>query len=222
MSRCILKSNVIARLGLALVPLIAAAAAAQSAAPPPSPPLTGPVEALQGAVLTVKSPQAGSVQLTLPPNVQIINQQHVSTDAIKSGLFVGVTATEGKDGKLHASEVHIFPESMRGTGEGHYPWQGLPNTTMTNGSVTLPGAQTMTNGNVKAAADKTQGVVLRVDYKGGESEIEVGNDVPVTLMVSSGTSALKPGTPVLAFVTRNPDDSASARMIVVNPAPPGR
>jgi len=213
--------QLLARCGAVLTVLLAAAALAQSGAPPPTPPLNGTVEALKGGVLTVKSPQAGSVSLTLPADVQIITQRHVSVDAIKSGLFVGVTASEGQDGKLHASEVHIFPESMRGTGEGHYPWQGPPNTTMTNGNVTA-GAQTMTNGNVKAASDKSRGAVLHVDYKGGESEIEVGKDVPVTLMVLSGASALRPGTPVLAFVTRTADDAATARMIIVNPAPPGR
>ncbi|MBV8916337.1 MAG: hypothetical protein JOZ05_25280 [Acetobacteraceae bacterium] len=209
----------VARVAIALTAFLATSALAQGGRPAAPPPLSGTVETLQGAVLTVRSAQSGSVPVNLAPDVQVITQERVSVDAIKSGLFVGVTASEGKDGKLHASEVHIFPESMRGTGEGHYPWQGPPNTTMTNGNV-VAAAQTMTNGNVQAAAGNGHSVLLHVGYKGGESDIAVGNDVPVTRMVVSGRQALRPGVPVLVFLARNPDDSATARMIVVNPGPP--
>ena len=53
---------------------------------------------------------------------------------IKPGDFVGSAAVRGADGKLHAEEVHIFPENLRGTGEGHRPMSG-PQESMTNAAV---------------------------------------------------------------------------------------
>ena len=198
------------------VTTLAAQTAPLSSSPPP--PLTGKIVDFDGKTLTVSTPQAGRVPLTLAPKVQIITQKKVAPSAIKSGLFIGVTASPGADGKLHASEVHIFPESMRGTGEGHYPWQGSPNTTMTNGNVAAASPTTMTNGNVaQTAAAKGSAVTLRVNYKGGENEIQVDPQTPVVLMLPADKSALKPGTPLLAFVTKNADDSATAQMIALNP-----
>ena len=54
---------------------------------------------------------------------------------IKPGDFVGSAAIKGADGKMHAQEVHIFPEAMRGSNEGHYPWDLKPGSMMTNATV---------------------------------------------------------------------------------------
>jgi Cu/Ag efflux protein CusF len=118
---------------------------------------------------------------------------------IKSGDFVGSAAVQGADGKLHAQEVHVFPESMRGAGEGHRPMGPDPNRTMTNGTVgaaDMPQSRTMTNGTVDQINGAARTQTLKISYKGGVQEIEVGPDVPIRYFVPGDASLLKPGATV--------------------------
>ena len=179
-------------------------------APQPAGPvrITGTIERLEGRTLTIKT-QEGSGAITLPENLRITNNRKASLEEIGANTFVGTTAVLRKDGKLHATEIHIFPEAMRGTGEGHRPWFAA-DTTMTNGSVT-----TMTNGSAQQKAGADGEVMLKVAYKGGEKEVLVAPDVPVTMVEAGDMSMLKPGTPVVGLVRTNPDGGAVALMISV-------
>jgi hypothetical protein len=103
------------------------------------------------------------------------------------------------DGSQKALEVHIFPESMRGTGEGHYPWDLQPNSTMTNASVD----QTV------ASVD---GQTMMVKYKDGEKKIIVSSDTPVVAYEPGDRSDLKPGAKVfIAAATKQADGTLQAR-----------
>jgi hypothetical protein len=178
--------------------------------PPPAAPMriNGTIERLAGDTLTVKTPE-GSGDITLPPGLRVTNNRKASLSEIGPNVFIGTTAVLKSDGELHATEVHLFPESMRGTGEGHRPWFA-DNTTMTNGSVT-----TMTNGTAQQSGTADGSVVLKVSYKGGEKNVHVAPDVPITMIEAGDMSLLKPGTKIVALVSPQPDGSAVALMVSV-------
>jgi len=132
---------------------------------------------------------------------------------IKPGDFVGSAADKGPDGKLHAEEVHIFPETMRGTGEGHRPMGPNPNRSMTNGTVAMndPEARTMTNGTVSAASGMGS-VTLTVHYKEGDQMIEVAPDTPVVTIIPGDRTLLKPGATV-SVVAAQKDSGLTATIL---------
>jgi len=107
---------------------------------------------------------------------------------IKPGLFIGSGAMPQPDGSQKALEVHIFAESMRGTGEGHRPWDGAPNSTMTNGTV----------GATVASVD---GPLVTIQYKDGEKKIIIGPNVPIVRYEIADTRAIAPGAPFTAVAT---------------------
>ena len=137
-------------------------------APPAGTPtrVRGTVDKLDGKNLTVKSRDGQVLTIALADNVAVITLVKKSIADIKAGDYVASTGVKGTDGKIHAIEVRIFPESLRGAGEGQYPWDLKPDSIMTNATV----------GKVDQAP---QGPVLHVTYKGTESEYTVGPDVPV-------------------------------------------
>ena len=114
-------------------PLVCAQIA--SAQEPPPVRIRGTIERVDGAIYVVKARDGAELKLTLADNPQIAGIIKASLSDIKKGSFVGVTAMPQADGSLSALEVHIFPEAMRGTGEGHYPWDLQPKSTMTNANV---------------------------------------------------------------------------------------
>jgi hypothetical protein len=192
-------------------------ALAQNSAPPAAPTrIYGTVESFSGQTLVVKSQNGEEVSVSVPAQSKIISIRLGSLAEIKPGDFVGSAAVQGEDGKLHAQEVHIFSESMRGTGEGHRPMGPDPNRTMTNGTVTAtPNAsegRTMTNGTVSQVNGAAQTRTLAVTYKGGEQAIEVGSDVPIRYYVPADASLLKPGATVSVIATQK--DGALVATIV--------
>jgi hypothetical protein len=149
----------------------------------------GTVTSSSGNGFVLHSAQGGDVQLSFPdkPNIMVSGKGTVAD--LGAGKFVGCTAVKRADNLLHATECHIFPESMRGMGEGHNP-MGPPNTTMTNGNVA-----TISDGQV---ASKTGGTsaTINVTYKGGQQSIQVGPDTDIT-KIDAGTPAMvKPGAKV--------------------------
>jgi hypothetical protein len=115
-----------------------------------------PSKSLRVKKLTVKTQSGEELSLTLPADITVVRSRPATIADIKAGQFIGCTAVEGPDGKLRAREINILPESMRGVGEGHYPWGGAPKTTMTNGTI-------------EHVAGITDGNVIKVSYKGGQT-----------------------------------------------------
>ena len=150
----------------ALIALAVGPALAQT--PPAGTPtrIRGTVDKLDGQNLMVKSRDGQALTIELAANVAVITLVKKSVADIKAGDYVASTGVKGTDGKIHAVEVRIFPEAARGTGEGQYPWDLMPDSIMTNATV----------GKVDQAP---QGPVLHVSFKGTESEYIVGPDVPV-------------------------------------------
>jgi hypothetical protein len=159
--------------------------------------IRGTVEKLDGHALTIKSREGQQVTVALAPNVTIAYLVKKSLADIKAGDFVASTSTKGTDGKNHSVELRIFPEAMRGLGEGQYAWDLVPESLMTNATVT-------------GVTGAPQGQTLKVTYKGGESELVVGPDTPIFSYGSGDTSLLKPGAAIFIVALKKDDGTLSA------------
>ena len=179
----------------ALVLVAALAATAAPAQAPQTVRLRGVIEKVDGNTVTAKSDKGDALTLNLADKMLVVAVVKASLADIKDGDFIGSGAMPQPDGSQKAIEVHIFAESMRGTGEGFRPWDGAPNSTMTNGTV----------GNTVTGVD---GRVITVKYKDGEKKIMVTPDVPIVRYEVTDLSALKPGVAfsVLAAL-KQPDGS---------------
>jgi hypothetical protein len=169
--------------------------------------LVGTVAALQGADLTVTSPSGVAEHVQLADTARIGLRIPVDATAITANSFVGATAAPRADGTLVASEVHIFPESMRGTGEGHRPMDGPAGTTMTNATVTTVAAKpqsTMTNATVGNVAKGAGSLTLTLEYKGGAQTIIVPDGTPIVMVESADRAALARGSHVIVYADRDP------------------
>jgi hypothetical protein len=133
-----LKDEIVMRtclVAIALALTLVLPAFAQDQAPPKMLRTGATIEKLDGQKLKVKTDDGKELSLTLTADVRIVRSQPATVADVKAGQFIGCTAVEGPDGKLRAKEIHVLPESMRGMGEGHYPWGDTPKTTMTNGNI---------------------------------------------------------------------------------------
>ena len=150
--------------------------------------ILGTIDSFNGQILSVKSQDGQVTSITVPPYLRVMANAKANLADIKPRDFVGSAADKGPDGKLHAEEVHIFPEAMRGTGEGHRPMGPDPNRTMTNGTVS----------GVSGSSSRT--IVLK--YKDGEQEIELAPDTPIVTRVVGDRNLLKPGAAVLILAAQ--------------------
>ena len=195
---------------LPAVPVLAQGSA-PAAPSPPGAPINGTIQALQGSRLVIAQADGASVTLQLTPDTIVTTQQKAAFSDIQAHDFVASAGVLGKDGRTHAQEVRIFPESMRGAGEGHRP-MALPNQTMTNATVSRIGPTgSMTNATVASVA----GGVLTTVYPGGSTEIVVDPGTPVWRVISADRSRLVPGAAVRAFSTQAADGSLNARYVAL-------
>ena len=190
------------RLTIAAALIALAVGPAFAQAPPAGTPtrIRGTVDKLDGQTLTVKSREGPVLTIALAPNFTVAGIVKKSVSDIKAGDFVGAASTKGADGKLHAIEVLIFPEAARGSNEGQYPWDLTPESLMTNATVS-------------GIAAGPGGPVLKLTYKGGESEVLVGPDVPIVTFGPGDASLLKPGAAVLVGAQKAPDGSLTAARV---------
>jgi hypothetical protein len=167
--------------------------------------LRGVIESVDGNTVLAKSDKGDALKLNLADKMVIVEVVKASIADIKDGSFIGSGAMPQPDGTQKAIEVHIFPESMRGTGEGFKPWDGAPNSTMTNGTV---GAIATVTG--------IAGPVITVKYKNGDKQIIVGPDVPIVRFETGDMSAVKPGVAfTVVAAVRQPDGSFNINRISV-------
>lgn len=182
----------------------------------------GDVVALKGHDLELKADAGKIVTVRLADHVRVSARSAAHLGSIAPGAFIGTTAIPQPDGTLSAVEVHIFPESMRGTGEGHGPMDGMSGSTMTNATVTnvattgKAGARnTMTNATVADVAASGQGRRITLKYKGGEKTVVVAPSVPVVTIEPGNVSMLVPGAHVLVTATKQSDGSLVSERISV-------
>jgi hypothetical protein len=158
----------------------------------------GTIESVDGSTYVVKTRDGAEQKIALAPNAQVAGVVKASLADVKPGSFVGVTALPQPDGTQRALEVHIFPESMRGTGEGHYPWDLQPNSSMTNG-------------NIADAVTAVDGQTVTVKYKDGEQKILVPATTPIVTYVTGDTSDLKVGAKAFIVAAKQPDGTLQGR-----------
>ena len=189
-------------------PLVAVAMVAGStiyaiAQQPPTPTrVRGTIEAVDGDVLAVKSRGGEDVRLHMTGDLRVVGITKISLSDIKVGSFIGTTTVPGPDGSQNAVEVHVFPEDMRGTGEGSRPFDLRPNSTMTNATV-------------DQSVVGNDGHTLLIKYKGGEKKVLVSPETPVVTYVPTDKSELKAGAKVIAFFKKLPDGSFEANRVSV-------
>jgi hypothetical protein len=183
--------------------------------------IQGDVVSLDGRSLAVKTRSGSVVTVRLADNVRISARSASSLGAIVPGVFLGTTAVPGPDGTLSATEVHIFPESMRGTGEGHRPMDIQPGATMTNATVTsvaaahTKSASTTTNATVADVAASGSERRIALKYKDGEKIVVVGSNVPVVMVEPGDLSMLTPGAHVLVTAAKELDGTLTSDRVSV-------
>ena len=154
--------------------------------------VAGTVDKLDGNKLTVDTKGGQPVTVVLADNAAVFGVEKRTVADIKPGDYLASGGVKGTDGKIHAVEVRIFPESLRGTGEGQRPWDARPDGVMTNATV-------------GTVSHSPEGGVIHVKYKEGESEFTVGSEVPVLAYVAGDRSLLKPGAAVFTIAEKKPD-----------------
>jgi len=184
--------------------LIAAVSAVAIAQAPANPPvrIRGTVEKIDGTNLTIKANSGQTMNVKLADNYVVVGIAKASLADVASGKFIGTTTVGERDGALVALEVHIFPENMRGTGEGHYDWDLRPTSKMTNA-------------NVANVTSMGKDRVLTVQYKGGEKKVLVPEKAVIVSFTPTERSELKPGAKVFTVTQRQPDGSLTAARVNV-------
>jgi hypothetical protein len=163
----------------------------------------GTIERAEGGIYIVEARDGSTLKLKLAPNGGVAASVRSKLSDIKSGSYIGVAAIPQGDGSQRALEVHIFHDSMRGSGEGHRPWDLQPESTMTNATV----------GQVAAAAD---GPTLTVKYKDGEKRIVVPKETVVVTYLPGSVRELKAGAVIFVpAAIRQADGTLQAQRIMV-------
>jgi len=196
--------RIVIALGLATL-LAAPFAQAQQAAPAATPApvrVRGTIDTLTDDAIAIVKKDGTKQVVALPPKYSVNALVKAQLSDIKQGVFIGTTARPSKDGSLHASEVHIFPESMRGAGEGHYPWDTDADATMTNASVA----------DMVSAVD---GSTLTLKYKTGETKVTVVPETSIVSVTPGSKDDLKKGASVFAICQALPDGSLKTGFLLV-------
>jgi hypothetical protein len=183
--------------------LLFACASALAQVPATTQRIRGDVVALDGFNLQVKSRSGERLAVKLADNYVVTAVVKLDTTAIKLGAFVGTATMPQADGSLTSLEVLVFPESMRGSNEGHYPWDLKPGSMMTNATVA----------DVAIAGQGGRRMTLK--YKDGEKTIIVPEDVPIVTFEAGDKAMLVPGAHILLTATRQADGSLAASRVAV-------
>lgn len=163
----------------------------------------GTIDRVDSDTYFVKARDGAELKLKLAPNASVVSLTQASLADIKQGSYVGVAGLPLPDGSQKALEVHIFPEAMRGVGDGHRGWDLQPSSTMTNGSV-------------EQTAASSDGQMLTLKYKDGEKKIVVPPGIPIVAYVPGDVSELKAGARIfISAASKQPDGTLQAARINV-------
>lgn len=162
----------------------------------------GQVASLDGAALVIKSRTGEDVTVHLADNWVVGGVVKASMADIKPGAFIGTAAMPQSGTSLRALEVVVFPEAMRGTGEGSYDWDLKPKSSMTNANIT-------------DAVDSVDGRTVTLAYKGGTKSIVIGADTPIVTFGAADKSDIKPGANVFVAAQKQADGSLVAARVAV-------
>jgi hypothetical protein len=190
------------KLGVTVAALaFASAALAQTPAAKPAR-IRGDIVSISGDTLTVHRRSGDMVTIDMKSDTPVSAVKNIKLSDIQKGSFIGTAATTGTDGKMTATEVLVFPEAARGTGEGHYAWDLSPNSTMTNA-------------NVDQVLTSTRGRDLKLSYKGGSNTVTVPENVPVVTFAPATRADLLAGKKVFIVATPVKGMEYAASRVVV-------
>lgn len=186
----------------------------------------GDVVGVKGNTVDVRTRAGQVVHLNVPDHAAIAEVEEADPSAIADGAFVGTTAVPQPDGTLRAIEVHVFPEAMRGAGEGNRPWDLRPGSSMTNATVSgMSGGKqsaagkgtgsSMTNATVAGMKNSGAARTLQLEYQGGKQTVVVPAGIPIVRLSPGDRSLLKPGAHVFAITTQQEDGSLLAERLTV-------
>ncbi len=194
-------------LGIVLSLCVSAGVAISLSAPafaqrPPVEHIRGTVAAVDASAVTVRTREGAVVKVALPAKYRISGLAKASLAGVAKGTYIGTAAMPGPDGILVAQELLIFPDRMRGVGEGHRPWDLTPGSTMTNATVDI-------------VVEQVKGRVLTLSYKGERKQVLVPPEAPVVTIVKASRDELKPGANVFVVARKSPGGGLSAVRIAI-------
>jgi hypothetical protein len=205
----------------------AAAPASSRSGASPDTIVRGTLTTLTDTLLTLSTP-TGDVRVAVTQPVKVYTREPGDLSRVTDRSFVGVTSVSQPDGSQRATEIHVFPEELRGLGEGSRPMAaeaGRGRSTMTNGSVASSrmtnGSARMTNGAARMTNGTSRGTAagtMTVDYGGGSQTITVPAGVTVTVIAPT-TAKLTPGTSVIVPATKQGDGGLKASLVMLAGAP---
>ena len=190
------------RLFLATALLVATTAVPALAQTAPPTRVRGTIAGLVGNTLSVDSHDGQKIEIMLNDPVTVVTVKNVDLNAIAANDYVGIATRTAADGKQTAIEVLVFPETARGAGEGHYPWDLEPGSMMTNGTV-------------KGAVTAASGRELTVGYKDSAITIDVPPSTPVVTFAPAAREDLKPGAKVFCIATKSAEGKLTAARVTV-------
>jgi hypothetical protein len=164
--------------------------------------IRGSIASLTGQTLSVNTREGAKVDVLLNDPLTVATVKRFDFADIKPGTYVGIASRTAANGQQDAIEVLVFPEAMRGAGEGHYPWDLEPGSMMTNGTVTGP-------------VEAKSGQALSVSFKNGSETIVVPPNAPIVTFAPADRSDLKPGAKVMFGATKNAEGKLAASRITV-------
>jgi hypothetical protein len=185
-----------------LVGTSALTAIAQTTPAAPPTRVRGTIAAVTGNMLTVNSRDGTKLEVTLNDPLTVRTVKKIELSAVEPGSFIGTATRTGADGKMTAIEVLVFPEAMRGTGEGSYPWDLEPGSMMTNGTV---------KGTVTAEAGRE----LSIGFKDSSNKVYVPPTAPIVTFAPGTKDDLKPGAAVFFGAAKSPEGKLSAGAVTV-------
>lgn len=163
----------------------------------------GTIERVDGDTYIVKARNGDELKIKLAEKAGVSAVVAATLADIKPGTYVGIAGMPQADGSQRALEVLLFPEAMRGVGDGHYGWD-------------LQASSTMTNGNVEQSAVSADGQALTVKYKDGEKKIVVPADAPIVSFAPADKDELKPGAKIfIGAAIKQPDGTLQAARVAV-------
>lgn len=169
---------------------------------PPASRVRGMIESVNGDLLIVKGRDGRNTTMKMTPNATVTGVEKIALSDIQPGAYIGVTSVADAQGNQRATEVHLFPDSLRGAGEGTRPWDTAPNSSMTNGGL-------------DKMMDSNDGRTLTVKYRGGEKQVVVGPDTAVVKLVAGKRSDLREGAQIVAAAMRTADGALETSRISV-------
>ena len=171
---------------------------------------------LEGNTLTLNPTRGSDTKVIVADNARVIVRFPVDLAQVGQGAYIGAMSLPQPDGTLRVTALQVFPESSRGTGEGHRPMETDPGSTMTNATIAkIAAADTQTNATVKSVGATGAGPRVTVTYKGGEQVLLVPLGTPVYSSEPGERSLLVPGAHIVVFGRRNPDGAVVAERFSV-------